>query len=197
MLRVTSHSSPLVGCAFALLLGACSSGSGATIPASSGGVGPGAQPTGKGAVLTQTYITRCRTSVTGVTPPRARRKGSLGFGAINLAQRHPDVFGQVATVAGYFHVDDPDGVFSDNGSVEKANTPDQNVDRMKGLRVFLLDAGQENLKLVVGETKRFADLLINARIPVQLDYAPGSHNTEYAVAQLPALADFLETGWRP
>ena len=34
-----------------------------------------------------------------------------GFGAMNLAQRHPDVFGQVAAVAGYFHLDDPDAVF--------------------------------------------------------------------------------------
>jgi S-formylglutathione hydrolase FrmB len=35
-----------------------------------------------------------------------------GYGATNLALRHPDLFGQLVSVAGYHHVDDPDGVFN-------------------------------------------------------------------------------------
>ena len=120
-----------------------------------------------------------------------------GYGAMNLAQRHPDVFGQVAAVAGYFHLDDPDGVFGNNAGVQKANSPDKQVARMKGLRVFLLDAGQENLRLVKGETQRLAKLLIAQKIPVRLDYAPGVHNGDYAIAQEPEISAFLEAGWRP
>jgi enterochelin esterase-like enzyme len=119
-----------------------------------------------------------------------------GYGAMNLAQRHPDVFGQAASVAGYFHLDDPDAVFGNNRALQKANSPDQQVARMKGLRVFLLDAGQENLPLVKGETDRLAKLLIREKIPVRLDYSPGIHNGDYAIAQEPEIGAFLEAGWR-
>ena len=120
-----------------------------------------------------------------------------GYGAMNLAQRHPDVFGQVASVAGYFHLDDPDEVFGNNPALQKANSPDQQVGRVKGLRIFLLDAAQESLPLVKGETERLAKLLIAAGIPVQLDYAPGTHNGRYAISQEPEISAFLQTGWRP
>jgi S-formylglutathione hydrolase FrmB len=120
-----------------------------------------------------------------------------GYGAMNLAQRHPDVFGQVAATSGYFHVDDPDHVFGGDKAVEKANSPDQQVARAKGLRVFLLEAGQENLNLIKGEAERFAHLLIGARIPVQLDFSPGTHTPDYAVARQADVGMFLEAGWRP
>lgn len=120
-----------------------------------------------------------------------------GFGAMNLAQRHPDVFGQVAAIAGYFHLDDPDSVFGNSLAVQKANSPDQQVARMRGLRVFLLDAGQENVPLVKGETDRLAKLLVSEKIPVRLDYAPGVHSGDYAIAQEPEISAFLEAGWRP
>ena len=119
-----------------------------------------------------------------------------GYGAMNLAQRHPDVFGQVASVDGYFHLDDPDEVFGNDTSLQKANSPDQQAPRFKGLRVFLLEAGQENLTLVKGEASRMAKLLIAEKIPVQLAYAPGTHNGEYAIAQEPEVSAFLQAGWR-
>jgi enterochelin esterase-like enzyme len=120
-----------------------------------------------------------------------------GYGAMNLAQRHPDVFGQVAAIAGYFKIDDPDHVFARNPAVERANSPDQQVQRMRGLRIFLLDGGQENLQLVKGESDRLAGLLIDGRITVVLDYAPGEHTMDYAFAQAPAVIAFLQTGWAP
>jgi S-formylglutathione hydrolase FrmB len=120
-----------------------------------------------------------------------------GYGAMNLAQRHPDVFGQVASIAGYFHVDDPDHVFGSDKAVEAANSPDQQVQRATGLRIFLLEAGQEGLPLVKGEAERFAHLLIDAKIPVLLDFSPGTHNNQYAIAQQPEVSAFLQTGWRP
>lgn len=119
-----------------------------------------------------------------------------GYGAMNLAQRHPDVFGQVASVGGYFHLDDPDEVFGNDPALQKANTPDQQVARAKGLRVFLLEAGQENLELIKGETARFAKLLIAEKIPVLIDYSPGAHNGDYAIAQQPEISAFFQAGWR-
>ena len=65
----------------------------------------------------------------------------------------------------------------------------------KGLRVFLLEAGQENEQLVKGEADRMAKLLIAEKIPVQLSYAPGTHSGEYAIAQEPAVSAFLQTAY--
>jgi S-formylglutathione hydrolase FrmB len=42
-----------------------------------------------------------------------------GFGAANIALRHSDLFSAVASIAGYFHIDDPDGVFAKNPKVEE------------------------------------------------------------------------------
>jgi enterochelin esterase-like enzyme len=120
-----------------------------------------------------------------------------GYGAVNLAQRHPDAFGQSVSIAGYFHVDDPDRVFGRDPAVERANSPDRQVARMKGLRVFLLDGGQENLELVKGEADRLAGLMIDDRITVVLNYSPGEHSDDYAFAQLPSVSAFLEAGWTP
>jgi enterochelin esterase-like enzyme len=120
-----------------------------------------------------------------------------GYGAMNLADRHPDTFGQVVSIAGYFHVDDPDNVFDDNSAAQNANSPDQQISRMHGLRIFMLDAGQENLQLVQNEADRLSRLLIDAKIPVVLDYSPGQHDVQYAFTQLPAVTTFLEAGWLP
>lgn len=120
-----------------------------------------------------------------------------GFGAMNLAQRHPDVFGQAVSVSGYFHIDDPHHVFGSDPAAERANSPDQQVARMRGLRVFLLDGGQENLQLVRGEADRLAALMITNRVTVALEYAPGAHTSDYAFAQAPAVTTFLEGGWSP
>jgi enterochelin esterase-like enzyme len=120
-----------------------------------------------------------------------------GYGAMNLAQRHPDVFGQVASIAGYFHIDDPDHVFGSDRAVQRANSPDLETARAKGLRVFLLEPGQESSALIKGEGERFAKLLVKEKIPVLLDFSPGVHNNEYAIAQQPAISNFLESGWRP
>jgi S-formylglutathione hydrolase FrmB len=119
-----------------------------------------------------------------------------GYGAMNLALRHPDLFGQVVSIAGYFRIDDPSGVFAKNRAVERANSPDQNIPNARGLRIYLLDAEQENLAVVKGEALRFARLLIGASIPVELRFAPGTHLPAYATTQRPEVLDFLESGWR-
>src|SRR4051812_5534432 len=74
--------------------------------------------------------------------PRERRAiagfSMGGYGAMNLAIRNPSLFSQVVSLAGYFHVDDPDGMFGRDPAVESANSPDQRVADAAGLRVLLV-----------------------------------------------------------
>jgi S-formylglutathione hydrolase FrmB len=46
-----------------------------------------------------------------------------GFAAASIALRHPDRYGQVVSLAGYFHLDDPDHVFGNDASSQAAHDP--------------------------------------------------------------------------
>ena len=68
------------------------------------------------------------TAVEGAHPrPRGLRAiGGFsmgGFGAAMLGLRHPNLYGQVVTLAGYFTIDDPDGIFGNDPAVESAYNP--------------------------------------------------------------------------
>lgn len=119
-----------------------------------------------------------------------------GYGAMNIALRHPDLFGQVAALSGYFHIDDPDGVFAGRSDVEAANRPDQHVTAARGMRVLLSDGSADDLALTRGETQRFAGLLRAAGIPVTVHLVPGGrHDFRYVRTELPTLWSFLSAGW--
>jgi enterochelin esterase-like enzyme len=118
-----------------------------------------------------------------------------GYGAANLALRHPDLFGQLVSIAGYYHVDDPDHVFGDDPALVNANSPDQNLENARNLHIMLLDFEGEDLPLVRGEVARFHGLLKSVGILSTLTYVPGNHDPSYALDQWPAEVAFLEAGW--
>ena len=118
-----------------------------------------------------------------------------GYGATNLALRHPDLFGQLVSLAGYYHVDDPDNVFGEDSTLIKANSPDQNLTGAQNLHIMLLDFKSEDLPLARGEAARFHGLLKNAGVSSTLTYVPGNHDLAYALDQWPTEVNFLEAGW--
>src|SRR5207253_1828855 len=46
-----------------------------------------------------------------------------GYGAMNLGLRHPGLYGQVVSIAGYFHPDDPDRMGGGRAGWATANSP--------------------------------------------------------------------------
>jgi S-formylglutathione hydrolase FrmB len=119
-----------------------------------------------------------------------------GYGAMNLALRHRDLFGQVVSIAGYFHVDDPSGMFGGDPATVIANSPDIDVERARGLHILLLDGRQDHLRVVRGESQRFAAELRAAGIRATLELGDGRHNWAYAKSAIPSMVRFLEAGWR-
>ena len=118
-----------------------------------------------------------------------------GYGAVNIALRNRDLFGQVASIAGYFHIDDPAGVFGSNGAVESANRPLDHVGRAVGLRILLVDGDQDNEPVVAGESQRFATALAGIGVKAELDIVPGGHDWQLVSSQFPTLVRFLNAGW--
>jgi S-formylglutathione hydrolase FrmB len=119
-----------------------------------------------------------------------------GYGSTNLALRHPDVFGAVASISGYFHVDDPSGMFGDRPDVIAANSPDRALAAARRLRIFLAAAADETDPVVKGEPQRFKALLDDAGVPATLDVRPGGHDWDYVRSVLPDAFAFLAQSWK-
>lgn len=119
-----------------------------------------------------------------------------GYGAAALALRHPDEYRQVAAFSGYFHVDDPDGVF---GAEAASHAPDQLVAMGAGQRYFLVEGSGEDTALgmgsIRGEADRFAALLRACGITVAVTHPAGGHDENTWFPQLGAMVDFLDAGW--
>jgi S-formylglutathione hydrolase FrmB len=119
-----------------------------------------------------------------------------GYGSMNLALRHPDVFGSVISISGYYHVDDPSDMFGGDDAVIAANRPDRNLAAAHRIRIFLAAADEEDNPVIEGEAQRFKKLLDAAGIPAVLDVRPGGHDWEFVRSVLPAALAFLAQGWR-
>ena len=114
-----------------------------------------------------------------------------GYGAANLALRHPDLFGGAASFAGYFHVDDPDGVFDNDEAVERANDPEVLIGGVHDVRFFLADGLADAEPVVRGELRRFAARLSATEGAPDVVLAPGGHTWSFVVAHLAELAKFV------
>lgn len=119
-----------------------------------------------------------------------------GYGSMNLALRHPDVFGSVISISGYYHVDDPSDMFGGDESIVTANRPDRNLAAARRIRIFLAAADEEDTPVIEGEPQRFKKLLDAAGIPAVLDVRQGGHDWDYVRSVLPAAFTFLAQGWR-
>lgn len=119
-----------------------------------------------------------------------------GYGSMNLALRHPDVFGSVISISGYYRVDDPSNMFGGDESVIAANRPDRNLSAARRVRIFLAAADEEDNPVIEGEPQRFKRLLDAAGVPAVLDVRQGGHDWDYVRSVLPTAFTFLARGWR-
>jgi S-formylglutathione hydrolase FrmB len=118
-----------------------------------------------------------------------------GYGAMNIALRHPAMFGQVVSIAGYFHVDDPAGMFAGGRSLLAANSPDLHIGMARGKRILLDEDRSDDLAVIRGQAAGFEALLDRAHIPATLRITAGRHDWDYAIGALADALGFLAVGW--
>lgn len=153
--------------------------------------------------MVETYLVKnVIPAVEGKTPRPASMRAIVGFsmggyGAANLTLRHPDLFSQFASLAGYFHVDDPDGMFGSDSTVEAANTPDDMVQKAAGKRVLLLEDQDETDPLIKGAAAEFAQRLQACDCGVDLSWRlePGGHTYDFVTGVFPKVISFLDQGF--
>lgn len=141
-------------------------------------------------------------AVEGATPRPASQRAIVGFsmggyGAANLTLRHPDEFSQFVSISGYFHVDDPAGMFGGDARIEAANTPDDMVAKAANKRALLLEDQDETDSLIKGEASEFAARLkaCDCGVDVNWRVEPGSHSTAFVGDVFPKVVTFLDVGF--
>jgi S-formylglutathione hydrolase FrmB len=120
-----------------------------------------------------------------------------GFAAASIALRHPDRYGQVVSLAGYFHLDDPDHVFGKDSSTQAAHDPTALLTVASRLRWYLGEAAGDADPLTAHDSERYSALLERRSASVTLAVTPGGHSGDWVNQQLPAVARFLTAGWTP
>jgi S-formylglutathione hydrolase FrmB len=154
-----------------------------------------------GSAKLETFVTgELREAVEGDHPRLAamRAIGGFsmgGFGAASIALRHPGLYGQVVTLAGYFHLDDPEQVFGTTAAQQNAHNPSKLVSSSAGHRWYLAEAAGDTSALTAHDSERFASLLRRNGATVTLRITRGSHGVQWAVQQLGGVAAFLSAGW--
>ena len=118
-----------------------------------------------------------------------------GYGAMNLASHHPDLFGQVVPIGGYFHVDDTSNVFQHQLAAIDANTPELHLADARRERILIVDGDQGNDRVVKGESKLFYQQLVEARVPASYEQIPGDHSWSFVAAAFPDVVRFLDAEW--
>ena len=139
-------------------------------------------------------------AVEGTHPRAAAQRAVAGFsmggyGAVDISLRHPGTFSSVVSLAGYMHVDDPDGMFAGRPAVETAHEPASMVAAGTGMRFFLADADGEDEPVVQGETQAFARQLQAAHLPVQSEITSGDHSWHWAMSEWPHVQAWLGAVW--
>jgi S-formylglutathione hydrolase FrmB len=119
-----------------------------------------------------------------------------GYGAMNIAMQNPGLFGQEASLAGYYVVNDLSDMFGGKQQVIALNTPSAHPRWALGMRVLLDEDASDPFPLIRGQAAWMGGLLRQAGVNVQVHIQPGTHSWAYAMAALKYTFGFLYDGWR-
>ncbi len=125
-----------------------------------------------------------------------------GYGAADLALRHPGEYGQFVSITGYFTIDDPSATFGSGPSIwltlnRRAHEPLQlaATRASAGQRALLIGGLHDSERLDAGQDLAMARQLRRHGAQVQTLDVNGPHSYALVVAVVPALVRFLEVGW--
>ncbi len=98
-----------------------------------------------------------------------------GFGAMNIAVHHPDIFGSVISLGGYYYAEG--GIWGNNAAYMQQNSPADVLPAKKQAwkLLFFLGAGTQDQPYYT-DTQQFAQELSGLHIPYHLDIQQGYHS---------------------
>ena len=156
-----------------------------------------------GRAMIETWLTTCVIQTVEARNIRSREDRAIlgfsmgGYGAAIIGLHHPDLFGQVVTLAGYFVIDDLTNAFgSDATSAKKQayQTPVNYLKSAKKIRWFLGESRQDYTALIRGQAAAWSAKLKTIKAPYSTSSANGGHSYVFVSGELPIIAKWFKWG---
>ena len=123
------------------------------------------------------------------------------YGSVNIAVHHPDMFGAVAAMSGFYRAGLTDGgvdLFAGDAQLQHANSPIELLDDVSEIRSVALyfDVGDQD-PFFVEDSKDFDRELTARGIDHEFHIYPGAHTWDYWAAHLPDALRFVGQHLQP
>lgn len=143
-----------------------------------------------GAAMIESWLTT--SAITAVEGSRIRSRDERaivgfsmgGYGASMIALHHPDLYGQIVSLAGYFQVDDLTGAFRGNAKFA-AQSPANFMNSAKKLKWFLAEAIDDYTLPIRGQMAAWSKKLSALKIPYVTNAPTGGHSFIFVAKEVP------------
>ena len=118
-----------------------------------------------------------------------------GYGAAIIALHHPELFGQVVTLAGYFLIDDLTNAFGPDATSAKKHayqTPTNYLKAAPKMRWFLGESRDDYTALIRGQAAAWSAKLKKVKASNVLSSASGGHSYVFVAGEIPAVLKWLK-----
>jgi S-formylglutathione hydrolase FrmB len=118
-----------------------------------------------------------------------------GYGAAIIGLHHPNLYGQVVTLAGYFVIDDLTNAFGSGlGTDEKHEyqSPSSFLKVAKKIRWFLGESNQDYTQLIHGQAAAWGTKLKTVKANYTLSSASGGHSYVFVGAEIPLVVKWFK-----
>lgn len=111
-----------------------------------------------------------------------------GYGAAIIGLHHPELFTQIATLAGYFITDDLTDAF---GSSTAIHTPSTYLKRANKFTWFLAEGNDDYTVPIRGQAVSWSSKLKKVKAKYVLQRPSGGHSFTFVASEVPAIAKWL------
>ncbi len=120
-----------------------------------------------------------------------------GYGAAIIGLHHPELYGQVITLAGYFVVDDLTNAFGSGAETDpkhKYQTPATYLKVANKVKWFLGESTQDYTQLIRGQALAWALKLKSVKATYATSFLPGGHSYVFVANEIPGVLKWLKWG---
>ena len=120
-----------------------------------------------------------------------------GYGAAIIGLHHPNLFGQVVTIAGYFVIDDLTNAFGSGAETDKKHvyqTPSSFLKVASKIRWFLGESNQDYTVLIRGQAATWGAKLKKVKANYTLSSVSGGHSYVFVGAEIPIVLEWFKWG---
>ncbi len=114
-----------------------------------------------------------------------------GYGAAMIALHHPNLFGQVISISGYFVTDDLTQAFSSTAKIAY-QSPVKFLKVANKMRWYLAEGRDDYTEPIRGQAVLWGKKLKAVKASVSINLPPGGHSFTVVTSQIPAITKWIK-----